>query len=89
LQPGGTQWLSIKTPEADRLARALAALTDETMTRAVTVALHERLLRERAKREAAADLPARIAVLARRLAGLYDMKPVTKAEWDAAAGDQT
>ena len=81
--------LSIKTPEADRLARALAALTGETMTRAVTVALHERLLRERAKREAAAGLPDRIAVFARRLAHLYDTQPVTKAEWDAAAGDET
>jgi antitoxin VapB len=37
--------LSIKTDEADRLARALARLTGETMTKAVTVALQERLNR--------------------------------------------
>ena len=34
---------SIKTDEADRLARELARLTGETMTRAVTAALSERL----------------------------------------------
>ena len=34
--------LSIKTAEADRLARTLARLTGETMTEAVTVALRER-----------------------------------------------
>ena len=35
--------LSIKTEEADRLARELAALTGETLTEAVTKALRERL----------------------------------------------
>ena len=35
--------LSIKTDEADRLARELAALTGETLTDAVTNALRERL----------------------------------------------
>jgi hypothetical protein len=39
--------LSIKTEEADSLARALAGLTGEMMTEAVTVALRERLARER------------------------------------------
>jgi antitoxin VapB len=34
--------LSIKTDEADRLARELAALTGETLTDAVTNALRER-----------------------------------------------
>ena len=57
--------LSIKTDEADRLARRLAKLTGETMTEAVTVALRERLARERARREAAADLPARVAAFSR------------------------
>lgn len=37
--------LSIKTEEADRLARELAASTGETLTQAVTVALRERLAR--------------------------------------------
>ncbi len=39
--------LSIKTQEADRLARELAAATHETITQAVTVALRERLVRVR------------------------------------------
>ena len=37
--------LSIKTDEADRLARELAAATGETLTEAVTEALRERLER--------------------------------------------
>lgn len=42
--------LSIKTDEADALARELAALTHESLTDAVTVALRERLERVRAGR---------------------------------------
>lgn len=38
--------LSIKHPEADRLARELAARTGETLTDAVIAALRERLQRE-------------------------------------------
>ena len=38
--------LSIKDPEADRLARELATRTGETLTQAVVVALRERLARE-------------------------------------------
>lgn len=38
--------LSIKDPEADRLARELAARTGETLTEAVVVALRERLARQ-------------------------------------------
>lgn len=38
--------LSIKDPEADRLARAVAAKTGETITQAVVTALRERLARE-------------------------------------------
>jgi antitoxin VapB len=41
--------LSIKTVEADRLARELAALAHETITEAVTKALRERLERVRAR----------------------------------------
>ena len=75
--------LSIKTDKADRLARELSHLTGETMTEAVTKALAERLERERALREADRDLPARIKAHAARLRDRYDMRPVTKAEWDA------
>jgi antitoxin VapB len=45
--------LSIKTEEADALARALVAETHETITEAVTVALRERL--ERVRRESRTD----------------------------------
>ena len=79
--------LSIKDDEADQLARALAKLTGETITRAVTTALRERLIRERARREMAAELPARLAALSRRFRAEYDSRPVAKDEWDGAAGD--
>jgi len=42
--------LSIKHPEADRLARELAATTGESLTEAVVQALRERLARERGRR---------------------------------------
>jgi len=51
--------LSIKDPEADRLARALAKTTGETLTGAVVQALRERLIRvrrARAKRRLADEL---------------------------------
>jgi antitoxin VapB len=41
--------LSIKSDEADRLARELAAETGETLTEAVEIALRERLARERGR----------------------------------------
>lgn len=43
--------LSIKTDEADRLARELAEATHETLTQAVTTALRERLERVRSERD--------------------------------------
>ena len=78
--------LSIKTDEADRLARALAKLTGENLTEAVTKALRERLERERQR--AGDDLPARLDDLTRRLRAAYDTRPVRRAEWDAASGDR-
>jgi antitoxin VapB len=44
--------LSIKSDEADRLARELVAETGETLTDAVEIALRERLDREHAKHTA-------------------------------------
>jgi antitoxin VapB len=41
--------LSIKHPEADRLARELAAATGETLTDAIINALKERLRRQRGR----------------------------------------
>ena len=45
--------LSIKHPEADRLARQLAERTGESLTDAVLNALRERLSREQRKSDAA------------------------------------
>ena len=42
--------LSIKAPEAERLARLLAATTGESITVAVTIAVRERLAREERRR---------------------------------------
>jgi antitoxin VapB len=54
--------LSIKSDEADRLARELAAETGETLTEAVETALRERLSREHASHTA--SMRARLARLA-------------------------
>ncbi|NBU29179.1 MAG: transcription factor [Caulobacteraceae bacterium] len=78
--------LSIKTKEADQLARELAAITGETMTKAVTVALRERLERER--KERVGSLADRIMAFAERVAPEFDRSPVTKEEWDWASGDE-
>ena len=61
--------LSIKDPEADRLARELAARTGETLTEAVVVALRERLARE-AGRVRSIPLHDELATIRRRCAGL-------------------
>ncbi len=42
--------LNIKDPDADRLARQLAEATGETITRAVTIAVRERLARVTGRR---------------------------------------
>ena len=55
--------LSIKSDEADQLARDLAAVTGETLTEAITTALRERLERERA---------AGVAVTVRRILRLME-----------------
>ncbi len=51
--------LNIKNEEACRLAGELAELTGETMTGAITVALRERLAREKRRR----DVDARVQEL--------------------------
>lgn len=79
--------LSIKTQEADRLARELSSLTGETMTDAVTKALRERLERLRTEQEAQGDYVARVQKFVREQAPLFDRRPVTKEEWDDASGD--
>jgi antitoxin VapB len=42
--------LSLKNPETERLAKELARATGETVTRAVTIALREKLDREKASK---------------------------------------
>jgi antitoxin VapB len=60
--------LSIKSDEADRLARHLAAETGETLTEAVEVALRERLDRVNARH--AVDMRTRLARLAADVAAV-------------------
>jgi antitoxin VapB len=67
--------LSLKDPETDRLARAVAALTGETLTTAVRTSLSERLERERLRRGEPADLVARMREIADRYAQLPVLDP--------------
>jgi antitoxin VapB len=62
--------LSIKTAEADQLARELAAATGETLTDAVTTALRERL--DRIRSRARIDIAERLD----RLSLEYSAMPV-------------
>ena len=62
--------LSIKDPEADRLAREVSALTGETLTDAVKAALAERLARERRKRGVTLSLAERLDAIALECAAL-------------------
>jgi antitoxin VapB len=57
--------LSIKHPEADRLARLLAERTGESLTDAVLTALRERMDREQARSDAAQILEELRAIRAR------------------------
>jgi antitoxin VapB len=87
--------LSIKTEEADRLARELSRLTGESMTEAVTKSLRERLEREkkaqpgkkRSKKAKEEELK-RMNAFLDGIRKNYDFsRPVTKAEYDEACGD--
>lgn len=60
--------LNIKDPEADRLARELSQKTGETITKAVTTALRERLQREGARHPL--RLKDEIIAISRRAAAL-------------------
>jgi antitoxin VapB len=70
--------LNIKDPEAHKLARKITEQTGETMTRAVTEALRERLSRlnnSRKSKSTAEDLLA----IGRRCAATLKRKPVDHA----------
>jgi antitoxin VapB len=62
--------LSIKDPEADRLARALARRTGETLTEAVINSLRERLKREARKDHTFESLVADLMEIGRHCASL-------------------
>jgi antitoxin VapB len=63
--------LSIKHPEADRLARELAQVTGEGITEAVLVAIRERL--ERTKSRAQRGLASEMLRLGRECAALPEL----------------
>lgn len=67
--------LNIKDPEAHELARRLAEQTGETMTRAVTEALRERLARLTRARQPETTADDLIAI-GRRCAATLKKKPV-------------
>lgn len=71
--------LNIKDPEAHKLARALAQETGETMTRAVTEALRERLFRVQKSRRPEATVEDLLAI-GRRCAAALKGKPVDHGE---------
>lgn len=80
--------LSIKTEEADRLARQLAALAGETMTEAVTRSLRERLERLQSNRKDNKDERSnRLLHTAENIRAKYELEPVSKEEWDALWAD--
>jgi len=62
--------ISIKAPEADRLARELAAITGETITGAVIVAMRERLVREERKQQNSDALLEEIRAISHHCASL-------------------
>ncbi len=62
--------LSIKDPEADRLAREVARMTGETLTQAVIAALRERLAREERKRQRTESIVEDVMAIAAHCAAL-------------------
>lgn len=81
--------LSIKTEEADRLARQLAGLTGETMTEAITKALRERIDRLLSEQKQDGSATAETLLkLAEDIRARHDLRPVSKEEWDALWGDE-
>ena len=66
--------INIKNPETCRLARQLATMTGETMTRAMTVALRERLIRETRTRSAE-PVARELEVIGERCARLLEPGP--------------
>lgn len=72
--------LSLKDGETDRLAREVAALTGETLTEAVRLALSERLQRERLRRGQPVPLVDQLLALGRECGALPDFDTRTPDE---------
>lgn len=78
--------LNVKHPQAHRLARELADITGESLTDAVTIALRERLARERALR--AGGLAERLLEIGRDCAGRLEA-PYATADAGALLHDES
>lgn len=72
--------ISIKSPEADRLARELSAITGESITVAVTVAMRERIERERHQNKNQEALIDELMAIASHCASLPNMDTRTDDE---------
>jgi antitoxin VapB len=72
--------LSLKNAETDSLARALAALTGETLTDAVRVALVERLERVRRQKGESGRLAETLMEIGRHCAALPDLNRLSPDE---------
>ena len=81
--------LNIKNEEAERLARQLATATGESVTRAVTIAVRERLNRVgRVDEDAGAERTARIREIARDAGGRW-VEPYRTADHGDLLYDKT
>ena len=67
--------LSLKDPETDRLARAVSAMTGESLTVAVRTALAERMEREQLRRGRPGNLAAKLDEIAKEFAKLPVLDP--------------
>ena len=79
--------LNIKNEETCRLAGELARLTGESKTGAITLALRERLAREKRRRNADA-LARELHAIGRRCAGLVGPGPSATEHGDALYDEQ-
>jgi len=67
--------ISIKSREADELARRLSHATGESITVAVTIAMRERLAREEGKRRNGRSLAAELMAIGKHCASLPVLDP--------------
>jgi antitoxin VapB len=81
--------MNIKNAETHRLARELAEITGESLTKAVTVAVRERLERERHRaRPGGDDLIERLLEIGRRTAPQFRDAGITFENYDDLLYDE-